>query len=147
MNKSRIAIILVLLFFVAPFCLMALDNRPVIVLHDYGVRSPAYRGNPLFLEWEVTELRDCEGRVTRTYNNNGVLYQSEWVSTVVHNNVGKGKIKYTKEFRLPDYWTGEISITSHVERWCNIVQEYIPFFRIVEQTPSKTFIIFDSKEP
>ena len=127
-HRQRMIPILLLLFLVAPLATMAFDKRPPVIIHRYEIEQPAYRGDPIILNIEATNLRDCEGIVTRNFSYNGLVLQTPKIPSVVRDNIGLGKTNFVRKIELPDFIVGEVTMKTKVERFCNIIQEIFPFF-------------------
>jgi len=144
LHKLRQCVIVILMF-VAIFAVMAFDSRPPVIIHKYEIKQPAYRGEPIILKIEATNLRDCDGIVSRTFYYNGLSLSTPKIPSIVRDVIGgSGRMKYTRKIELPDFIVGEVTMKTTVERYCNFIQEYFPIFRIKSEQPTKIFTILES---
>lgn len=121
---------------------LAMDHRTVHRQIEVRFVDPIYAGEYGSVEWTVQPLRECEGMVTRIVSVDGYDYQSStWDLTAVVDSRELGQIRrFRREVQFPNV-SGKAVMTIYIQRWCNLVQYWIPFTRIRERYVLPEFTI------
>jgi hypothetical protein len=130
---------------IAAIVAAAMDHRPVHKVISMKVVEPAYAGGTATVEWNVIAMRRCDGLVMRVVSVDGFDYQqSTWDLTAVVGPTPLGQpLHFRRNVQMPNV-PGNAVMRTYIQRWCNIVQYWLPFARITEINTLPPFTLLPS---
>lgn len=127
---------------VAPLVYLAADRNPVLTIYETKIYpNPVAADENLTITWDAVVHRRCDGIIRRQMiRTDGIItdYAAAPVVFRAGTEIGR-RTTYSRIFTAPR--PGIYTHVAHVERWCNPLQYWVPFFRIHEKNETGGIVV------